>query len=377
MDEKDVKLARLIETVGDGADLDFAREVLIATNWDLQAAVTMILGDGVQAAPAAPTAPSASSARASAAPQRLEHVASDEVRAPMRTGFVETLLTTDAAEQARQDKEREEERLRVEAERIATEERLRKQAEEAHKKNLARMAEEQRSAAERKAIERKKQKAQEEQEDLRSRRDKKGRRDDDSDEDLDDIPIDSGIMLADLSNQLAQKVTDSPARPGLVEESAPAPPSPSAPTPASVLEAAPAAVEPCKEVAKGVDVPDRSPDAKADPFISALREMRKKHREAEPAALAACFRVLTKIIRNVIEHPGEAKYQRIKAETFRSKAGDLAGSLEVLEACGFHPDEPKEFLVIDPDYARTQGLRLRENERKIELLLEELEKAGF
>eukprot|EP00434_Breviolum_minutum_P031577 symbB.v1.2.027920.t1/scaffold2891.1/size67802/2 len=65
------------------------------------------------------------------------------------------------------------------------------------------MAAEQRATAEKQAIERKKQKVQEEQEALRLRKEKKGRRRDDSDDDLEDIPVASGMMLADLSDQLA------------------------------------------------------------------------------------------------------------------------------------------------------------------------------
>eukprot|EP00490_Sorites_sp_Unknown_P017662 CAMPEP_0114641368 /NCGR_PEP_ID=MMETSP0191-20121206/2217_1 /TAXON_ID=126664 /ORGANISM="Sorites sp." /LENGTH=380 /DNA_ID=CAMNT_0001853399 /DNA_START=52 /DNA_END=1194 /DNA_ORIENTATION=- len=380
MAEKDVKLAQLLETIGEGADLDFAREVLIANNWDLQAAATVILGDGAQvAARSAPSAP----AVATTPPEGLKHVVSDEVRAPMRTGFCETLLTTDAAEQARQDKAREEERLRLEAERVAAEERKRREAEESHQKNLARIAEEQRAVAERQAVERKKQKAQEEQEALRARKVKKGRRrDDDSDDDLEDIPVESGVMLADLSNQLASKVESSAKREEVkssmpvsgeasqmrLEEAPQAPEAPQTLPPVTAEETLPP--EAPRETEAGHE-------EKADSFVVAIRVLRKKHREAAPAALATCFRTLNDLIRNVIEHPQEAKYQRIKAEKFRSRVGDLEGAVAVLEASGFYPDDSKEFLVMDPDYARTQGLRLRENKRKVELLLGDLENAGF
>lgn len=390
--DRDVKLARLLETIGEGADLDFAREVLVANNWDLQAAAAVILGDGVPVA-AAPAPATADLAAASTAPTGLEHTTSNEVRAPMRTGFHEALLTPDAAEQARQDKAREEERLRVEAEKIAAEERRQREAEEAHKKNLARMAEEQRTAAERQAIERKKQKVQEEQETLRKGKEKKGRRrDDDSDEDLEDIPVDPGIMLADLSNQLAKDDVKGPVetpsaredvKHGSVEVAEPvekpveeAPKV--SPVEAVVPKAPPLAPKEAAEAVPEVPKEEETPlEEKADSCVSALRALRKKYREAEPAALAACFRTLNDLLRNVIDHPQESKYQRIKAEKFRSRVGNLEEAIAVVEACGFHPDASKEFLTMDPDYARTQGLRLRENKRKIELLLSELENAGF
>lgn len=395
MGDRDVKLARLLETIGEGADLDFAREVLIANNWDLQAAVAVILGDGVPVAAAPVPVPSDAAAAAATAPTGLEHTASNDVRAPMRTGFHEALLTPDAAEQARQDKAREEERLRVEAEKIAAEERRQREMEEAHKKNLARLAEEQRAAAERQAIERKKQKVQEEQEALRKGKEKKGRRrDDDSDEDLEDIPVDPGIMLSDLSNQLAKDDVKGPAETpsaredvnhgsvgvsaGPVEKPVEEVPVSSPEAPVSAPKAPALAPTQGEEASPKVTKEEEAPhEEKADSFVSALRALRKKYREAEPAALAACFRTLNDLMRNVIDHPQDSKYQRIKAEKFRSRVGNLEEAIAVVEACGFHPDASKEFMTMDPDYARTQGLRLRENKRKVELLLSELENAGF
>jgi len=401
MGERDVKLARLLETIGDGADPDFAREVLMASNWDLQAAITVILGDGVQAAPApaapaapAPLAPVATATASSVAPEGVSRMGSRDVRAPMRTGFYDTLLPTDPAEQARQDKAREEERKRLEAERIAAEERRQREAEEAHNKNLARMAEEQRAAAEKQAIERKKQKVQEEQEALRLRKEKKGRRRDDSDDDLEDIPVASGMMLADLSDQLAGKAESAAARdevssdpvaempavpvetaqeaPALAPEAPPLPPS--APTQAAEVQAV--AEVPKEATKEAPEVPHEAEKA-VDPLVLALRELRKKYREADPASLATCYRTLNDVVGNIISHPQETKYQRIKAEKFRSRVCELEGAVAVLEACGFHPDDSNEFLVMDADYARTQGLRLRENKRKVELLISELENAGF
>ena len=44
--------------------------------------------------------------------------------------------------------------------------------------------------------------------------------------------------------------------------------------------------------------------------------------------------------------------------------GDLEGAVAALEACGFQLQE--EALVMDASYARTQGMRLREAQRKVE-----------
>lgn len=400
MGDKDEKLARLLDTIGAGADPDFAREVLVANNWDLHASAIVILGEGAQLAPAPTRAPPAASSTAMTGmpeggmPSGLGRMPSADVRAPMRTGFYETLLTTDPSEQARQDRAREEERLRLEAERVAAEDRKKREAEEARNKDLARRAEEQRAAAEQKAIERKKQKMLEEKAASKSKA-ARGRRDDDSDSDLEDIPIESGIMLAELSNQLAGKAPTEKPR----EEEVPVPAPPPEPIKEETSEQAlkdavveTPALPPAPQVETAEATPTQhkeeqppeppvmaAPEAEkaADPLVSALRTLRKQYKEEQPAALAACYRTLNDCIGHVIKDPQETKYQRIKSEKFRSRAGGLEGAVAALEACGFHPDDSNEFLVMDADYARTQGLRLRDAQRKVELLLDELASAGF
>ncbi|CAJ1347936.1 unnamed protein product [Effrenium voratum] len=400
-DSRDQKLQRLLHAIGAGADTDFAIQVLQANNWDLQLALNVILGDAAPEAPVAPIAPSAPSAPSAApfdpgspvAPPGLPYeggfrtpvgfgpLVNDDVRAPMRTGFHETLLTDNAAEQARQDAAREKWRQQEEARRIAAEERARQAAEELHKKNMARQAEEQRLALEKEALERKKQKLQ--QEDKTA----KASRDDDSDEDWDDIPIGQSMLLSDLSAQLAGKdpAPPPPAPPrDEEEEEFDVPPAPAVPLgdlaseapPVPPVPAPPPELEPAPEVPEAPAVQSEPEPAKKveDPVILSLRELRKKYREAQPAELAACLRTLSQCVGRVLSDPQEPKYQRINHEKFRTRVG-LEGAVAVLEAIGFLQEG--EFLVMEADYARTQGLRLRDAKAKMEVLLSDLERAGF
>lgn len=141
------KLDRLLEALGPGADRTLAEEVLRANGWNLSEALNLLVGEGAApepqraaarplhapfqtAAPAVPVAPAP--IPAAAAPTGTFATgffgggrADEDVRAPMRTGFHETLLTADPAQQRRQDEEREADLRKREAERIAAEERKR------------------------------------------------------------------------------------------------------------------------------------------------------------------------------------------------------------------------------------------------------------
>ena len=86
------------------------------------------------------------------------------------------------------------------------------------------------------------------------------------------------------------------------------------------------------------------------------------------------------MLNNVINNPQEEKFQRVRLEKFRSseakglglfgasrtRVSDLDGAVAALEACGFQLKE--DALVMDAHYARTQGMRLREAQRKVEAI---------
>ena len=72
--DQDQKLIIFLDSLGPDADIDFAKQILQAHEWDLQAALETVTG-GV----AAPSA---------------EAMANEEVRAPIRTGYVDRLIDT-------------------------------------------------------------------------------------------------------------------------------------------------------------------------------------------------------------------------------------------------------------------------------------------
>eukprot|EP00927_Polykrikos_kofoidii_P065081 TRINITY_DN60880_c0_g1_i1.p1 TRINITY_DN60880_c0_g1~~TRINITY_DN60880_c0_g1_i1.p1 ORF type:complete len:822 (+),score=150.21 TRINITY_DN60880_c0_g1_i1:77-2542(+) len=85
--EQDEKLVVFLETLGEDADVDFARQMLVAHGWDLEAAVETVTGGG-GVAPSA-NAGTADIGRQVGAP---EHIDEDGYRAPMRTGFTDQLI---------------------------------------------------------------------------------------------------------------------------------------------------------------------------------------------------------------------------------------------------------------------------------------------
>jgi len=81
--DNDQKLVTLLDSLGEGADVDFAKEVLEAHNWDLEAALTTMTGGTDGGAPASRTG--------------AEEVDAEGYRAPMRTGYRDTLLGPEPA----------------------------------------------------------------------------------------------------------------------------------------------------------------------------------------------------------------------------------------------------------------------------------------
>eukprot|EP00928_Gymnodinium_smaydae_P066520 TRINITY_DN49514_c0_g1_i1.p1 TRINITY_DN49514_c0_g1~~TRINITY_DN49514_c0_g1_i1.p1 ORF type:complete len:770 (+),score=183.43 TRINITY_DN49514_c0_g1_i1:130-2439(+) len=79
--DRDQALTVFVDSLGEGADVDFARQVLEAHDWDLQAALEVVVGGGGPTGAAAPTH--------GAYPPDFDE---EGYRAPMRTGYTDNLL---------------------------------------------------------------------------------------------------------------------------------------------------------------------------------------------------------------------------------------------------------------------------------------------
>lgn len=85
--DKDTKLIMFIDSLGEDADIDFARQMLESHDWDLEAALLAVTGGdagsmggpGTSMPPESPTRPPG-------------YVDADGYRAPMRTGYRDTLI---------------------------------------------------------------------------------------------------------------------------------------------------------------------------------------------------------------------------------------------------------------------------------------------
>jgi len=84
--DRDQKLIMFVDSLGEGADVDFARQILEAHEWDVEAALDTVTAGGAAATPGLPTAP--------------QHaVDADGYRAPMATGYTDRLLGPDPEEE--------------------------------------------------------------------------------------------------------------------------------------------------------------------------------------------------------------------------------------------------------------------------------------
>mmetsp|Transcript_103850 Transcript_103850/g.289304 ORF Transcript_103850/g.289304 Transcript_103850/m.289304 type:complete len:545 (+) Transcript_103850:39-1673(+) len=141
--DREQKVAIFRESLGGGVDVDSAQSILAAYDWDLQAALNTVLGDGGDAVPR---------------PQPTEALDAEGYRSPLRTGYTDTLMAPiTPAEERRLQLEREAEEQRREQERLAQAEAQRLAAEHARHEAQARQVEQQRLEAERLAWERRRQ----------------------------------------------------------------------------------------------------------------------------------------------------------------------------------------------------------------------------
>jgi len=301
-----------------GTDADFARSVLEAYGWDLQAALNSVLDGGGASAPAAP-------------PPEAE-----EVRAPMRVNYFDTLMAPATPEEQRRAEMERLERQK-EAERQAEE---RRRAEErSRQEEMERQVLQQRAQAERLAIERRRAQQEKEAAEAASR-DRAGE-------------VAAANHEPSESRLLSQLESQTPAD---AAAHARAPPEPVAAEP-------PAAAAEQKAGGK---------EAVGDATAQALMALRRRYIESDPDGLATCLETLRTYVSNLARQPHEVKFQRINCENaaFQKRVGNFEGAIEVLTSCGFVQEVG--CLAVGPDFVKTKGSRMWDVLRKLEVMTEQV-----
>lgn len=322
MDEAE-KLATFIEALGGNVDPMFAREVLQANGWHVQAALQVAMGDFEGGGGGLGEGGGAAGGGESPA-----------VRAPMRTGYNDCLMAP--VDEAALEVERQQQELLRQAEltrRAAEEERIRKAG-------LERQVDEHRKQAEKEAWERR-QKGQEEQK----------------------IAAQAAMEAAMLL--MGQGPTPAPAPA--------APPRPAAaPVPAPQLPAARQAAEAAAATAAALEVSQRT--AAIDSLAPALMDLNRRYKDTDPAGLLTCLHTLRKYVDNLDKNSCDEKFQRINCENaaFKTRVGAFEGAVDVLIGCGFKQGEG--VLAVEPDFWRTKGMRLQSALNKFDFLIGQLAK---
>ncbi|CAE8615554.1 unnamed protein product [Polarella glacialis] len=349
--DNDQKLSMLLEAVGDSVAADFAQSVLVMHNWDLEAAMNEILSGG--------------------GPPDSSSMHDDDVRAPMATGYTDTLMAPmNPAEELRRKKEREAARaVEAEAARLA--------AEKAHVQDLERQVEQQRREAERAALERRQQKRKAEEAERRrlAELQQAEQPQPEKQQPAPAPPADSEQRAAEAEAEASARRDEqsrSQAAQAAAAAAARAAAAAAVAQPADVSQQAPAAA-PVPTAAP----PDERPEQAVDAVVQALVALRKRYREADPAALATCLRTLSAYLGNLAHNPQETKFQHINCENaaFRSRVAVLEGATAVLEACGFRLEGAA--YVVDPEFMRRRGTRLFDVVSKLEVMIDQLKSAGF
>ncbi|XP_057546769.1 uncharacterized protein LOC130825517 [Amaranthus tricolor] len=89
------------------------------------------------------------------------------------------------------------------------------------------------------------------------------------------------------------------------------------------------------------------PVTKAEQMRECLRSLKKNHKD-EDARVKKAFQTLFTYAGNVVKHPDEEKYRKIRLtnQAFQDRVGGLKGGIEFLELCGFEKTEDGEFLFL-------------------------------
>jgi len=301
----------------------------------------------------------------------------------MRTGYMDTLLSSDPNVLRRQEEEELVQRQKFEAEQRQVEEHARKAAEEAkNKANASKIASE-RAEAEKQALERRKQQQERKlQEDRKAQQSSKmARKAHDSDSDDDDMgaACGGGFMSSSMLTQQIGRTAPAAEQPVTKPLPAEEPKAPD-PVPAIAKElepvpvvtatkpeaVVPIAVEP--QSVESVRKPSDDSTSK-DAVSQALMALRKRYRESDPSALETCLRTLSSYLGNLARNPHEAKFQRINCENtaFKTRVSNLEGATAVLEACGFRPEGNQ--LAVDVEFVKSNPRHLWDAQSKLDVLL--------
>lgn len=322
------KLAILIESLGDGIDEDFARQVLAAHDWSLEAALNSILGDEAGARDG----------------HRDVHHQHDVLRAPMRTGYTENLMgPVNPEDERRLLAEREAERKAVEAERAAMAVLAEKQRIEA----VARQVAAQRADAERLALERRRAKTScpKEQDEAMPI----------AENGVEAPCIDASTIQQGelLKLQAAERRREEARQSKEVEE--------------------------LQKERYEAEVRQRSRETEAlkshgrevDAVVQALVALKKRHAEADPTGFAICLKTISAYLGNLARNPQDHKFQHINCDNpaFKSRVLAFEGAAAVLEACGFRAEG--DAFVADTECLRTRS-RLWDALAKVDVMLDQL-----
>lgn len=360
--DRDQKLTMFMESLGEGVDVDFAQSVLIAHDWDLQAALITLHADMGGAG--------------GVAPPRQDVLDPEGYRAPMRTGYTDTLMGLDPPEERRRraaDRRRHEEELQAQAEvrRLA--------AEQAKHEVQAKQVQEQRLDAERSAQERRRNKLREEQ--MRQRQASaavaaqeqhvhvRGK----EPELLEAHPQHQQGEAVHQYMDVEQKRRQEEA---LQLEQASEEMQREKETQRLRKEAADLQREKDEaELRRREGESSSAPPKEADGVVQALVALRRRYKDTDPDGLAICLQTLRAYINNLARNPHEPKFQRINCDNnaFRTRIGAFEGAIAVLLACGFI--EEGGALAVEPTFTKTKGSKLWDALTKLDVILQQV-KAG-
>eukprot|EP00929_Paragymnodinium_shiwhaense_P052826 TRINITY_DN26457_c0_g1_i1.p1 TRINITY_DN26457_c0_g1~~TRINITY_DN26457_c0_g1_i1.p1 ORF type:complete len:386 (+),score=96.42 TRINITY_DN26457_c0_g1_i1:104-1159(+) len=347
--DEEAATAAFLKAFGSGADRDFARTVLQNHDWNVSRALEAV-GFGENGA-------------------QVE----DEVRAPMQTGYTDTLMAPlSASEERRLAKERSE---RIE------QERKRKDAIDSRVNEDA--AARNRKDAERRAFERR-QKQRENADDAQPSAlaapigdtssgnghtcwiDLEKKADDEADEDdffadLDFSPPKAGQQAS--STDRPQPVAEPPA-----QASAPASRLVQTAISTATDTAAAAAAPPAASVVAA--------KKSQDEVVEALVALRKRYVDSDIEGLRTCLETLKKYIQNLAKNPHEAKFQRINCDNaaFSQRIAAFEGATAVLKAVGFHEEEDGRAMAVAADFTKTKGPSLWNALSKIDVMISQVSK---
>ncbi|GAQ92261.1 hypothetical protein KFL_009600020 [Klebsormidium nitens] len=95
----------------------------------------------------------------------------------------------------------------------------------------------------------------------------------------------------------------------------------------------------------------RAQEAAAEASGRVQKAVADLRQQAGPGEVTLTLKTLATILRNVMEHPAEAKYRRVRKTNaaFFERVGRFQAALEVLHAAGFREDGASDSMVLQRD----------------------------